>query len=573
MKKIVDFYKYNGLTSIVEKIKYKFSKRYEHFIANEQIPTKAKMQQEIVDWQYQPRISVITPIYKPDAKELADYFSSLLEDNAYPNIELCLVVDGECDEHIINFIMQQDTQYPNKIKLKVNEQNQGISAASNDAIALSTGEYLLLVDQDDMIAPNALFEYVKILQAKQYDFLYSDEDMIDATGKRFNPNFKPDWSPHTLLSRMYVNHLSLYKKEIVLKAGGFRSEYDGCQDFDLLLRASHFFEDVYHCANILYHWRTSVNSIASSLDNKSYIVERAKKVIQTHLETLGVASTISEIGQNLIYDITFTVPQSPPIMTIFFAEESMDKNIVALDSLVKHSNMGQIQNTIYCFDCYSDDEARRVLIEKYNNVEYLVYHNDFAQINELILQEQNSELVLFMSANCYFAHHNDLVQLIATTELPNTGIVSPSIVDSNDVIIKSGGIFGSTNNIMYSGYGMKYGESDYYGANYSLVNYSFTTDECFLLDKKIFIANKGFSLEYDFQTAFLNLSLTLLQNNQYSVLNGNCKAICQEINNTPISTNEWQQLTQKWGNSLTNDRFYNVNFTKNKYLLYKIKKG
>ncbi|MGZ3459173.1 MAG: glycosyltransferase family 2 protein, partial [Archangium sp.] len=220
----------------------------------------AAQRDEQAGFAHRPLISILTPVYNTPADVLREMIRSVRE-QTYPNWELCLV-DGHSQQAHVREILH-DAARDERIRIRLLTQNLGISGNTNEALAMARGEFIALLDHDDTLAPFALYEVVKRLNAEpETDVLYSDEDRVDADGTRHTFFFKPDWSPDLLQSFMYTGHLTVYRRSLVEELGGFRSEFDLSQDYDLALRLTERTEAIAHIPKVLYHWRTLQGSAA-----------------------------------------------------------------------------------------------------------------------------------------------------------------------------------------------------------------------------------------------------------------------------------------------------------------------
>src|SRR5574344_1296768 len=199
-------------------------------------------------FKYNPKISVIMPTYNVSRNLLSECLDSILN-QTYTNFEICIADDHTSNIETIETLKEYEKK-DNRIKVKFRKENGMISKASNTAIELATGEFIMLVDNDDTLNKDAMYYMVEALnENKKLDFIYSDEDKLDYNGKRMEPNFKPDYSPDTLMAVNYICHLTMIRKKIVDKVKGFRSEYDGSQDWDLFLRVLEHTTNIYHIDN------------------------------------------------------------------------------------------------------------------------------------------------------------------------------------------------------------------------------------------------------------------------------------------------------------------------------------
>ncbi|OWK45273.1 glycosyltransferase [Fimbriiglobus ruber] len=229
-------------------------------------------------FRFKPTFSILCPVYNVDPKWLRAAVGSVLA-QAYPHWELCLADDASTDP-ATRAALDQLPRDP-RIKLVRRPENGHICAATNSAADLATGEFVALMDNDDELAPHALFAVAEFLQSHpDADLIYSDEDKIDAAGHRCDPQFKPDWSPELLLSYNYVNHFTVVRRTVFEKVGRFRAGYEGSQDHDLLLRATERTDRVHHVPQILYHWRALDTSTAAAAGVKTYVHTAGRQAVE-----------------------------------------------------------------------------------------------------------------------------------------------------------------------------------------------------------------------------------------------------------------------------------------------------
>lgn len=231
---------------------------------------------------YKPLISVVVPVYNVSTKMLKECIMSVVN-QTYNNWELCLADDASTMPEVRRCLKSFENNP--KIKIKYRDKNGHISRSTNSAIEMATGEYVAFMDCDDVLAVNALYEVVKLLNKdKNLDFIYSDEDKLSEDGKhRHQPHFKPDWSPDTMMSLMYTCHLGVYRKKIGDEIGWLRTGFEGAQDYDFTLRFTEKTKSIGHIPKILYHWRERKESTAINPEAKGYIVEAAKRQKQRRL--------------------------------------------------------------------------------------------------------------------------------------------------------------------------------------------------------------------------------------------------------------------------------------------------
>ena len=243
---------------------------------------------ECANFAIQPLISVVVPVYKSDVELLLKAVESVRR-QIYGKWELCIVDDASEKRRLTQFL--QDLAKDQRVKLHVRERNGDISAATNDAIAMSSGEWVAFLDHDDELSPDALYHVVATINRKSNcDVLYSDQDKIDAEQNRWEPFFKPDWSPAYLRGVMYLGHLLVVRRSALQEVGGCDGRFDGVQDFELALRLSERTSRVGHIPRVLYHWRAIPGSVAADSSAKNGIGRLQEQAVQAHLDRLEIAA-------------------------------------------------------------------------------------------------------------------------------------------------------------------------------------------------------------------------------------------------------------------------------------------
>lgn len=277
--------------------------------------TIAQAQAELACWSQPPTFSVIVPVYNTDSHLLERAVASVRQ-QVYPHWELWLVDDASTAAHV----RPQLDRYPaqdGRIRVVHQPQNGGISTASNAALDRATGEFIALLDHDDELAPQALYENARVLQAKpELDFLYSDEDFIEPTGQRSNPFFKPDWSPDYFHGCMYTCHLGVYRTALVREIGGFRSEFDGAQDWDLVLRLTEVSDRIHHIPQVLYHWRITPTSVTSGAEAKPWAYVAAQGALEDMVQRSPYKGTVKALPQQGFYRVQRQLVESPLVSII-----------------------------------------------------------------------------------------------------------------------------------------------------------------------------------------------------------------------------------------------------------------
>ena len=264
-----------------------------------------------------PRFSIVTPVYDPPEAILRATVRSVVA-QSFADWELCLVDDASPSPHVARVLAELAASDP-RIRVATRDANGGIVAASQDAVALAGGEFLALLDHDDELHPDALRLVDEALRATpEADYAYTDEDKIDAQGRRSGPFYKPDWSPERLRTQMYTCHLSVLRASVAAQVGGFREGSEGSQDWDLVLRVTERARAVVHVPQVLYHWRTLDGSTAGRGEAaKPYAYAAGTRVLQAHCHRVGFPARVDHDDEHAgIYHLRPALESHPPVTIV-----------------------------------------------------------------------------------------------------------------------------------------------------------------------------------------------------------------------------------------------------------------
>jgi glycosyltransferase involved in cell wall biosynthesis len=264
-----------------------------------------------------PRFSIVTPTYNTPPAVLEAMLRSV-RDQTFADWELCLVDDASPQGHVVDTLRKAAAEDP-RIRVTRRADNGGIVAASNDALAMATGEFVALLDHDDELAPDALrLVHEAITAEPEADYVYTDEDKIDEAGRHKFPFYKPDWSPERFRTQMYTCHLSVLRRTLVDELGGFRPDFEGSQDWDLVLRVTEHARQVLHVPEILYHWRMlDTSTAARGIDAKPYAYDAGERALQEHCNRIGLPATVEHDDvRSDVYHLRPALREKPPVSII-----------------------------------------------------------------------------------------------------------------------------------------------------------------------------------------------------------------------------------------------------------------
>ena len=453
-----------------------------------------------------PKISVVMPVYNPQVEFLSSAIGSVLN-QVYQNWELCIADDCSTDLKVIETLKNWATK-DSRIQITLRTENGNISAATNSAAELATGDIILFLDNDDELTPDALGEVALYFATHpETDFLYSDDDKIDTKGRRFSPQFKPEWSPELLLSYMYLGHLCAVKKQIFEQIGGLRLGFEGSQDYDFALRATEISRHVAHLPLVLYHWRTAPGSTAISGAAKPASFAAGQQAIQDALNRQKINGNVAQhewaIKENLgIFAQDF--PDSGPSVTIIIPTKNQQKLLKScLDSLEATTYKNY---QILVIDNESDDPKALEYFQELN-CQVLPIKNEkgkfsYAAINNRAVEQSESEYILFLNNDTEIINPRWLSQMVGYAQISGVGAVGARLLYPDNRIQHAGIIHGLHHGL--AGHAFKLMNSDNRGyLSQAMVtrNYSAVTAACMLTPRQLFLEFGGFD-EQNFAVAY-----------------------------------------------------------------------
>ena len=298
-----------------------------------------RMRDEARTFASRPLISIVTPVFDTPVSRLEEAVQSVLT-QAYENWELLLIDDGSTDPDLLR-ILPHVAERDQRIVLANLGKHGGISAASNRGLELARGEWITFLDHDDVLEPDALFQIVNVLQRDpDADLIYGDEDKLGEDGFEA-PLFKPDWSPDFLLSYNYVGHLTAVRRDLVQKAGGFRSQFDSAQDYDLFFRVTELTSRIHHIPRVLYHWRRSESSSAISVRQKPEQLDASRRAIEDHLKRRGEAAHVAVDWRTHAFRVRRELPHQTKISIIIpnsHGDEALERCVESLTTKTDYPN-------------------------------------------------------------------------------------------------------------------------------------------------------------------------------------------------------------------------------------------
>ncbi|MCS6851286.1 MAG: glycosyltransferase family 2 protein [Gemmataceae bacterium] len=435
-----------------------------------------------------PRISIVVPIYNTPARFLRDMVRSV-QAQTYPHWELCLA-DGGSQASWIKPMLRRWARGDRRIKVRFLDQNLGISGNSNAALALATGDFVAFLDHDDILAPFALYEVAQAIEREPTaDVIYSDEDKIDHSGRmRFTPHFKPDWSPDFLRSYNYICHLLVVRRRLVCELGGLRSEYDGAQDYDLVLRATEQARAIVHIPKVLYHWRAHPESVAHDPAAKMFAYEAGRQALVEHLKRLGLSGSVRHGAHLGLYQVSYDIIHQPLISIIIPNHNHADVLYRCLHSIerssYRHYEIIIIENHSSepeVFELYAQlrtDPRYRILIWKppFN----------YSAVNNWAAAHAAGEVLLFLNNDVEVINHDWLERMLEHAQQPEVGAVGAKLYFPNDTVQHGGILLGFAGSAGHWHLGFPRNSYGYFSRLVTTQNVAGCTGACLMMRKSVF---------------------------------------------------------------------------------------
>jgi len=548
----------------------RFKNEYEIWIDINYLSKKDinKMKEQIRKFKYRPKISIVMPVYNVEKIWLKKAVKSVF-DQIYENWELCIVDDASTEKHIKRVLSKYIKN--EKVKIKFLKKNIGISGASNEALSLATGEFVGFLDDDDELSIDALFEIVKLLNRNPHaDLIYSDEDKLNSEGKRVEPFFKPDWSPDLLLSYNYICHFSVYRKKIINKVEGFRSGFEGSQDYDLLLRFTEKTDKIFHIPKILYHWRKLEGSTASTHKEKIAHVENSIKAIQDAMSRRGIEGVV-EKGINFNQFESYRVRRklrNTPLVSIIIPTKDMvsflQKNLKSVEEKTEYKNY-----EIIIVDNQSMKKETRAFFSAVSKKDYInvIKYKDeynFSKINNFAVSQAKGIHILFLNDDTEVISPGWMTSMLEHSMRKEVGAVGAKLVYPDNTIQHAGTILGLGGVAAHSHKNFSVNSNGYFGSLNTIRNYSAVTAACMMMRKKVFEEVGGFN-EKDLPVAFNDVDLCLRMREKGYLIVYTPYAVLYHYESKSrgydLNPNEILFMKNKWNKILPSDPYYNPNLT------------
>jgi GT2 family glycosyltransferase len=513
-------------------------------------------------FDYQPCISIITPVFNTPLPWLEECVQSVL-DQVYDQWELILIDDNSDDAELLKFLSDLAARDP-RIVLDKLDKRGGISAASNRGLELAKGEFIGFLDHDDVLEPDALFQHVKWLQDhRDADMIYSDEDKLTEEGLD-SPIFKPDWSPDYFLSCNYICHFTLIRANVIEQVGGFRSEFDGAQDYDLFLRVIERTTRIDHIPRVLYHWRRSRASTADNIRRKPGSLETGRLALEAHLERQAARGHVTVDWRTHAYWIKRDLAEPKPISIIIPVRDRVDLLARCLDSITRETTYAPYEIVIVDNDSRTE-EARAYLSGLKHRVLNYGGPFNYSAINNLAVEQTENPWLLFLNNDTEVIDGDWLTTMAEHIQRPEVGAVGPRLLYPDDTV-QHGGIVVGVGGIAEHAFRGFPAEAPGVCRQLQVTrNYSAVTGACLLTRRDVFNKVLGFD-EERLPVTFNDVDLCLkIRRAGYLVVYTPFARLYHHESGTRRRTVEPMEtgvMRERWAAVLDDDPYYNPNLSR-----------
>ncbi|CAM3376501.1 glycosyltransferase family 2 protein [Halomonas lysinitropha] len=550
---------------------------YERWLRGRRELSAERVQRLVEKLPHRPLISVLVPVYNPRIDWLRECLDAVLAQH-YPRWQLCIADDASTDPEVREVLAEYAAR-DTRVKVVERERNGHICAASNTALALAEGEFVALLDHDDLLTPQALFRVAQALNRHpDAGLLYSDEDKLNERGVRFDPHFKPQWNPDLLLAQNYLSHLGVYRTALVRELGGFREGFEGSQDHDLALRVTARLspEQIVHIPQVLYHWRAAEGSTALTSSEKDYTTRAGLAVVRDHVQARVPEAEVVEGHYPNTYRVRWPLPQRPPLVSLLIpTRDRVEILKPCVDAILERTDYPNLEVLILDNQsrCQETLEYMRDVVNRDDRVRVLRWNEPFnySAINNYGALYARGDILGLVNNDIEPIHPDWLDEMVRQVCRPEIGCVGAKLYYPNDTVQHAGVILGIGG---VAGHAHKYfhrNSPGYFTRLHLAHNLSAVTGACLLVRKAVFEEVGGLNEEH-LAVSFNDVDLCLKVReaghrnlwtpyaelyHHESVSRGADDSSAKRAR----ANSEAAYMREVWGAKLDNDPSYNPNLT------------
>lgn len=530
---------------------------------------------EIKSFSRFPKISVIMPVYDPPIDFLNEAIESV-RNQLYPNWELCIADDASKSQPVRD-LLAQHAQREARIKVAYRKNNGHISAASNSAIELASGDYAALLDHDDLLSENALFWVARtIIENPGVGLIYSDEDKITPTKERYEPYFKSEFNYELFLAQNMISHLGVYRRDLIDKIGGFRLGFEGSQDYDLALRVIEHLstDEIKHIPKVLYHWRAITGSTALNSEEKDYASDAGRRAVADHLRRCGrKAKVIPAPDIPSMNRVRYAVPTPEPLVSIIIPTRDHAKLLsTCIDSIVSLSTYPAWE--IIIIDNGSQEPETKRLLESLQSERINIIYDDspfnFSRLNNISSRKARGDILCLLNNDIEIISHDWLEEMVSFALQKEIGCVGARLWYPDGRLQHGGVLLGIGGVANHAHYRQEKGSPGYFGRAVLHQCFSAVTAACLMVRREVYEKMGG--LDESLAVAFndIDFCLRVGQAGYRNIWTPYAEMIHHESISRGTEDNKDKQarffsevrtMQERWGEKLLNDPAYNPNLT------------
>jgi GT2 family glycosyltransferase len=517
---------------------------------------------QISRMRHSPLISVLMPVFNPPPEHLLAAIRSV-QDQLYPCWELCIGDDASTDPAVTE-ILRNAARHDSRIKLERRERNGHISAASNSALRQATGSFLALLDHDDVLPPHALYEVAtRIIAQPEVDIIYSDEDHIDDGGRRSHPYFKPDWNPDLMLGQNLISHLGVYRRALVEQIGGFRTGFEGSQDYDLALRvvAETRPERIAHIPKVLYHWRQGAADRTFSQASHDRCVQNGRRAVSEFVRHAQPDARIEAAPFVAGWTrVVYPMPEPAPLVSIIVSGPvSADALLCCVDSVLSQTDYPALEILIAA----DDASALPGRVARDSRVRRIAGHRPLW--TNLAAEQAHGSLLLLLDPHLSPGGAGWLREMVSQAVRPDVGAVGAKLLCPDGTVRHAGTVVGGRHGAFTPFWGRQRAQNGYFGHLQLARDVTAVSGECLMVQRQAFLAVGGFD-EILSLSAFGDVDLCLrLAEIGYRTVWTPYAELCvrdgapRQGRPATQSKRATSRMRQRWGHDLDIDRYWSPN--------------
>ncbi|PVE21374.1 glycosyl transferase family 2 [Microvirga sp. KLBC 81] len=533
------------------------------------------IQRQIDSLPRRPRISVVVPVYNADERHLDGMIRSV-RDQIYPDWELCIADDASTKPHV-RLVLERHSQADERIKVVYREVNGHISAATNSAIELATGEFIALLDHEDLLPRHALSTVADaIVRNPEADIFYSDEDKVDQRGKRYEPYFKPDWNQELLYGQNYISHLGVYSSRLIKSIGGLRLGYEGSQDYDLALRATVATTGpIIHIPHILYHRRLirGVRTFSPTPTHLEVATSTACRALQEHLTARGERVTVVPTSDRYCRVVREEPPIWPRVTAVIPTRDHVDVLRECFFGLTKRTDYPNLEVLIA-----DNDSIEPETLAFFNEIETPTVRIiktpgpfNYSRINNEAISHATGDVILLLNNDVSMIESSWLKEMVQYLTQEKVGAVGAKLFYPDRTLQHGGVVLGVGGVAAHIHMGAHSDDPGYFGRLMLPQDVSCVTAACMLVKKSVFDEVGGLDAinlavalnDVDLCVRIRNAGYRIIWTPHAQLLHHESKSRGSDMEpeRLPRFMKEFSYMRAQWGDFLARDPFYSPNLS------------